>query len=118
PAPPAPPTPPAGAAPPAPPAGATPRAAQAPPAGRTPALIRMSIYNKEEGRYDLRINLPVAFAQMLMDALGEDAKQAIRHEAARRGINLEDVFDAIQKAGPGRFLEVDTEDTRIEVWIE
>jgi hypothetical protein len=97
------------------PAPGTPAAAAS---GHAPSLIRMSIYNKEEGRYDLRINLPVAFAQMLLNSLGEDAKSEIRREAGRRGINLDDVFDAIQKAGTGRFLEVETEDSRIEVWIE
>jgi hypothetical protein len=87
-------------------------------AGHAPTLIRMTIFNKEEGRYDLKINLPVAFAQMLLNSLGEDTKSEMRQEAGRRGINLDDVFEAIQKAGPGRFLEVDTEESRIEVWIE
>lgn len=87
-------------------------------AAHPPTLIRMTIFNKEEGRYDLKINLPVAFAQMLLNSLGEDAKSEMRREAGRRGINLDDVFEAIQKAGPGRFLEVDTEESRIEVWIE
>jgi hypothetical protein len=36
-----------------------------------PTLIRMSIYDKAADKYTLRINLPVAFAQMLVDALGE-----------------------------------------------
>ncbi len=87
-------------------------------AAHPPTLIRMTIFNKEEGRYDLKINLPVAFAQMLLNSLGEDAKSEMRQEAGRRGINLDDVFEAIQKAGTGRFLEVDTEESRIEVWIE
>jgi hypothetical protein len=86
--------------------------------GHAPTLIRMTIFNKEEGRYDLKINLPVAFAQMLLNSLGEDARSEMRREAGRRGINLDDVFEAIQKAGTGRFLEVDTEESRIEVWIE
>jgi hypothetical protein len=87
-------------------------------AAHPPTLIRMTIFNKEEGRYDLKINLPVAFAQMLLNSLGEDTKSEMRQEAGRRGINLDDVFEAIQKAGTGRFLEVDTEESRIEVWIE
>lgn len=87
-------------------------------AGHPPAFIRMTIFNKEEGRFDLKINLPVAFAQMLLNSLGEETRAEMRREAGRRGINLDDVFEAIQKAGPGRFLEVDTEESRIEVWIE
>ena len=87
-------------------------------AGHPPAFIKMTIFNKEAGRYDLKINLPVAFAQMLLNSLGEETRAEMRREAGRRGINLDDVFTAIQKAGPGRFLELDTEESRIEVWIE
>jgi hypothetical protein len=87
-------------------------------AGHPPTFIKMTIFNKEAGRYDLKINLPVAFAQMLLNSLGEETRAEMRREAGRRGINLDDVFTAIQKAGPGRFLELDTEENRIEVWIE
>jgi hypothetical protein len=87
-------------------------------AAHAPTFIKMTIFNKEEGRYDLKINLPVAFAQMLLNSLGEETRSEMRREAGRRGINLDDVFEAIQKAGPGRFLEVDTEESRIEVSIE
>jgi hypothetical protein len=84
----------------------------------SPTFIRMSIYNKAQRRYDLKINLPVAFAQMLVDALGEAEKDGLREEARRQGINLDDIFGAIRKSGSGRFLDVDTEESRIEVWIE
>ena len=86
--------------------------------GATPTLIRLSVFNKATQRYEVRINVPVAFAQMLVDALGEDEKQELRDEAKRRGIDLDDIFAAIRKSGSGRFLDVDTEDSRIEVWIE
>jgi len=86
--------------------------------GDAPSFIRMSIFNKAEKRYDLKINVPVAFAQMLVDALGEDEKNDLRDAARGRGIDLDDIFAAIQKSGSGRFLDVDTKETRIEVWIE
>jgi len=86
--------------------------------GHPPTFIKMTIFNKEEGRYDLKINLPVAFAQMLLNSLAEETRAEMRLEAGRHGINLDDVFTAIQKSGPGRFLEVDTEESRIEVSIE
>jgi hypothetical protein len=100
---------------PTPPPGAPP-APRAP--GAPPTLIRLSVFNKATQRYEVRINVPVAFAQMLVDALGDDEKQELRDEAKRRGIDLDDIFAAIRKSGSGRFLDVDTEDSRIEVWIE
>jgi hypothetical protein len=100
---------------PTPPPGAPPPT-QAP--GAPPTLIRLSVFNKSTQRYEVRINVPVAFAQMLVDALGEDEKQELREEAKRRGIDLDDIFASIRKTGSGRFLDVDTEDSRIEVTIE
>ncbi len=99
----------------------TPPAAPAPPdaiATAAPTLIRMSIYDKAADKYTLRINLPVAFAQMLVDALGEAEKSELKESAKKQGIDLDDIFDAIQKSGTGRFLDVDTKDNRIQVWIE
>jgi len=87
-------------------------------ASAAPTLIRMSIYDKAADKYTLRINLPVAFAQMLVDALGETEKGELKESAKKQGIDLDDIFDAIQKTGTGRFLDVDTKDNRIEVWIE
>src|SRR4029077_3982956 len=37
-----------------------------------PSLIRMTVYNKQEKRYELKVNLPVAFARMLIDTVNED----------------------------------------------
>lgn len=88
------------------------------PAGAAPTLIRMSIYDKASDKYTLRINLPVAFAQMLVDALGEADKVELQESARKKGLDLDDIFDAIQKSGTGRFLDVDTPDNRIQVWIE
>ena len=104
---------------PPPPSG--PRVAPLPPRagpGASPTLIRMSIYDKAADKYTLRINLPVAFAQMRVDALGEADKSTLKESAKRKGFDLDDIYDAIQKSGTGRFLDVDTPDNRIEVWIE
>ena len=98
-------------------------AAPKPPGGRStaakePTLIRMTVYNKIEKRYELKVNLPVAFARMLVDALDEEDLQDISREAEQKGIDLDDIFQAIHKAGAGKLLEVDTEDSHIEIWIE
>jgi hypothetical protein len=94
------------------------RAGSQPERGGSPAFIKLSVYNKAARRYDLKVDVPVAFAQMLVDALGEEEKDELRGEARRRGMDLDDIFAAIRKSGAGRFLDVDTEDSRIEVWIE
>jgi len=85
---------------------------------KTPSLIRMTVYDKKEKSYELKVNLPVAFARMLIEAMGEDQKQEMQREARQKGIDLDDIFDAIEKAGAGKLLEVDDGRSHIEIWIE
>lgn len=100
----------------APPAAPTARGPA--PAGKPPSLIRMTVFNKEEGKYELKINLPVSFARMLIDSVDEDKKTEMRKEAREKGIDLDDIFQAIQKSGAGKLLEVDDASVHIEIWIE
>ena len=85
---------------------------------REPTLIRMTVFDKREGRFEVKVNVPVAFARLLIDALGEPRKADLRREAREQGVNLDDIFAAISKAGAGRLLTVDSEESRIEIWIE
>src|SRR5262245_17655226 len=103
-------------APPPPPTPGPPRVK--PPAAKEPTLIKMTVYNKIEKRYELKINLPVAFARMLVDSLDDEDLEDISREAEKKGIDLDDIFQAIQKAGAGKLLEVDSEDSHIEIFIE
>ncbi|MBI1950695.1 MAG: hypothetical protein HYS34_04945 [Acidobacteria bacterium] len=78
----------------------------------------MTVYNKIEKRFELKVNLPVAFARMRVDALDEQDRQDMRREARQQGINLDDIFQAIEKAGAGKLLDVDSEESHMEIWIE
>jgi hypothetical protein len=88
------------------------------PRGKSPSLIRMTVYNKQEKRYELKVNLPVAFARMLIDAVNEDQKREMQKVARQKGINLDDIFEAIETSGAGKLLEVDDDENHIEIWIE
>ncbi len=55
---------------------------------------------------------------MLIGALGEVQKQEMQREARQKGIDLDDIFDAIEKSGAGKLLEVDDDTSHIEIWIE
>lgn len=100
--------------PPAPPAPAAPQPGVPP----LPSLVKMTIYNKATRRYDLKINLPVAFAQILVNSLGVDERSALKDSAAKKGVDLDDIFRAIEQKGQGRLIDMDAPDTRIEVWVE
>jgi len=83
-----------------------------------PEFIRMSVFNKEEGRFEVKVQFPVAFARMLIDSLGQQHREDLKREAQRQGMDLDQIFEAIRRSSKGRLLEVDTEDSRIEIWIE
>lgn len=102
------PSPPPGPAAPAPPTAGVPP---------LPSLVKMTIYNKAEKRYT-RINLPVAFAQILVDSLGTEERSALKDSAAKKGVDLDDIFRAIEKKGQGPLVDVDAPGSRIEVWVE
>ena len=85
---------------------------------KAPTLIRMTVYDKKAGRYDLKINLPIAFARMLLDAVDEEQRQELRQEAEKKGIDLDHIFQAIEKAGAGKLLEAEDDEGRVEIWIE
>jgi hypothetical protein len=55
---------------------------------------------------------------MLIDTLGQQHREDLRREARRQGMNIDEIFDAIRRSGTGRLLEVDTDESRIEIWIE
>lgn len=69
-------------------------------------------------RYEVKVNLPLAFARMLLDAVDETNRQDLRREARTKGIDLDEIFEAIEKQGAGKLLELDDEESRIEIWIE
>ena len=83
-----------------------------------PAFIRMTVFDKEEGRFEVKVRFPVAFARMLIDSLGQQHREELRREARRQGMDIDEIFDAIRRSGRGRLLEVDTVDSLIEIWIE
>lgn len=89
-----------------------------PSAAKSPSLIRMTVYNKLEKRFNLKVNLPVAFARMLIEAVDEEDRKEMQREAKEKGIDLDDIFQAIEKAGTGKLLEADSEESHIEIWIE
>lgn len=85
---------------------------------RPPSLIRMTVFNKAERRYELKFNLPLAFARMLLEAIDETHRQELRKEARSKGFDLDEIFAEIEKQGAGKLFELDDETSRIEIWIE
>ncbi|HET9481373.1 MAG TPA: hypothetical protein VFP98_06420, partial [Candidatus Polarisedimenticolia bacterium] len=107
--------------PPAPPV--VPRAPGAPPASPAPGdakLIRVEVFDKASNKVAVRVNLPIAFADLLLQSLGDELKPELeRHLQTKfKGMDMQKMWDAIRKGGKQILLEVDIEDQKIKVWTE
>ena len=119
-------------APPAPPAPAgygvakVPKDGKAPPpppppaAAGPPRLIRVEIYDKAKKQVTVRVNLPLAFAELLVESLGDEYKNHLQDELNKK-IKIPDMqkfWQSLKESGPQTIIEVDHEEHHIKVWIE
>ncbi len=104
-----PPTPPRGPPPPPPPGLA---------AGEA-KLIRVEVFDKATSKIVVQVNLPLAFAELLLDSLGQEYRGEItKHLGVTSAQSLEKFWEAIMMGGKQTLVEVDAEDQRIRVWVE
>jgi tetratricopeptide (TPR) repeat protein len=77
------------------------------PAGRSLRLV----FRGADG-VELRLNLPLSLARLLLSSLPESAREDLRRE----GIEPENLVEELSKAG--EILEVQTSEGRIRIWID
>ena len=79
-----------------------------------PQLISIEIYDKDEGRVELRMNMPVALADAFLRAMPEEA----RSHMDQSGFDVQRLFQQIRSQHKGQIFFAETEDTRIRVWLQ
>jgi len=100
--------------PPVPPAGVT-------PPGHDVRLIRVEVYDVKKQQVVVRVNLPIAFAELLLDSLGDAYRKEIiegLREKSQGPIDFDKLWQAIKQGGAQTILEIDNGDERIKVWVE
>ncbi len=102
-------------------------AASSPPKreGDQARLIKVEVFNKLQGKMAVKVNLPLAFAELLLESLDDQYRHIIEKEllkdvpeAPRSLPDLKKLFEAIREGGPQTLVEIDGEQERIRVWIE
>lgn len=98
-------------------AAGTPGAAGATPGGEA-KLIRVEVYDKVKKQVSVRVNMPLAFAQLLLDSLNDELRAEISHGLQAKGLQLDRFWEAFKKGGKQTIVEIDDEGQHIKVWIE
>jgi len=116
-----PPIPPAKGRPPEPPTPANPAHPATP--GGVPGeakLIRIEVYNKINKQISVRVNMPLAFAQLAMESLSDAYGPMIDKELKLKGVgtNLPQLLETLKKGGKQTLVEIENEEEHIKVWIE
>lgn len=81
-------------------------------------LIRVEVYDKVKKQVSVRVNMPLAFAQLLLDSLNDELRAEISHGLQAKGLQLDRFWEAFKKGGKQTIVEIDDEGQHIKVWIE
>jgi len=83
------------------------------PAGE-PRMFHLEIYRAGASKPAVELNIPVSLAQLAIAALDESARAELR----RKGVDIDNVWESLQKLGPTNILTLRDGDSLIKLWIE
>jgi len=82
-------------------------------------LIRVEVFDKATKQVSVRINLPIAFAELVLDSLSEEHKDLIlKHIPGGQPMDLKKFWDSFRSGGKQTIVEVDNPEMTIKVWVE
>ncbi len=104
---------------PAAPSAPAPPAPPAPPnpAGE-PKLIRLQVREKGTDKITVAVNLPVAFAEALLQSLSEYHQGQVLEELKTRQIDINNIWKSLRTLGKQTLVEIETEEAYIKIWLE
>jgi len=88
------------------------------PGSTEPRLIRLEVRDKKTGSITVAVNLPIAFAEALLDSLSAIDRGRVVQQLTARHIDLDNLMRSLKSLGSQTLVEVETEDAKIRVWLE
>jgi hypothetical protein len=77
--------------------------------------IKLRIYDPDQKKPALSINLPLALAELVFKALPDEARRDLREE----GYDVTNFWEKLEALGPTGIIEIEGEDgTAIKIWLE
>lgn len=95
----------------------------APAAGQA-KLIRVEIFDKAQKKVVVRVNLPIAFGELLIESLEPMYREMIQKKIqAEHGTEFQmpdwkKFLEGLKSGGPQTLVEIDNEENAIKVWLE
>ncbi len=86
--------------------------------GAEAKLIRLQIREKGTDKVTVAVNLPVAFAEALIESLDEMDQGAVMEELKSRHIDINNLWKSLRTLGKQTLVEIETEEAFIKVWLE
>jgi hypothetical protein len=83
-------------------------------------LFRIEVFNKQNKQVSVRVNMPLAFAELALQSLGEAYGPMIEEQLKMKGLsgNLNQFIEALKKGGKQTLVEVETGEESIKIWVE
>lgn len=81
-------------------------------------MIRLEVFDKAKNQATVRVNMPIAFAEIFLQTVGDNLRDEIQKHMDLKGMDLDQFWKAIKDGGPQTLVEIDDGDQKIKVWIE
>ncbi len=94
-------------------AGAGARAGARAGAGRPARMLRVRVFDAEDNT-KVNVNIPLALAKVAMKFIPKDVAAQIREQ----DIDLDEVLASITDATMGKIVDVDSDEAKVEVYVE
>jgi len=76
-------------------------------------MLRIRVFDTEDNTR-VNVNLPLALAKVAMKFIPKDVSKQLKDE----NIDLDELLSTITEASSGKIIDVDSEDAKVEVYIE
>ncbi len=81
---------------------------------KAPLFFRIEIRDRRSGHDDVKITLPVALVEVMLDACG---KEKIKIDCGR-SVDLKQIWASLKAAGPLALVQVQDKDATVKIWLE
>jgi hypothetical protein len=79
-----------------------------------PTLISVEMFNKQEQRVELKVNMPVALADAVIKALPAE----VHLEMTKNGIDIQAIYQAVRDQARGTLFQAETDEMTIRIWLQ
>jgi hypothetical protein len=81
--------------------------------GHRGRMLRIRVFDTEDNTR-VNVNLPLALAKVAMKFIPKDVSKQLEDE----NIDLDELLSTVTEANSGKIIDVDSEDAKVEVYVE